>query len=105
MVGGLKVDVKSSCKKDPYSNNPKKCGKGAIRWAISTKVQEKTADYLVCFLFEGFDAEDAGGIEKILLIPKEFFKNKQSISVSTNKSKWYDFEVTKEELTEFFNNI
>lgn len=51
---------------------------------------------------EGLDCTEYGEIEKILLIPSEFYKNKQSISVSCNKSKWWDFEVTKEELVEFF---
>ena len=104
-VKGLNVDVKSSCKKDPYANNDIKSGKGAIRWAISTRVQEGVADYLVCFLFEGYDAQEHGDVEKILLIPAEFFKNKQSISISVKKSKWYDFEVTEQELIDFFKEV
>ena len=39
IVGSLKVDVKSSTKKDGYKNNPKK--NPSYRWAFSTKVQEE----------------------------------------------------------------
>ncbi|AUR93505.1 hypothetical protein NVP1187O_192 [Vibrio phage 1.187.O._10N.286.49.F1] len=58
---------------------------------------------MICFCMEGYDCEDYKDVEKILLIPKEFYKNKQSMSVSCTKSKWYDFEVTEEELQEFFS--
>lgn len=51
----------------------------------------------MCYYYSGTDAENYGDIEKILLIPNEFFKNMQSISVSCYESKWYDFEVTEEE--------
>ncbi len=77
----------------------------SYRWAFSTKVQEECSDFLVCFCMGGFDCENHGEAEKILLIPKEFYKNKQMMSVSCNKSKWYDFEVTVEELQEFFSNF
>ncbi|AUR84732.1 hypothetical protein NVP1063O_065 [Vibrio phage 1.063.O._10N.261.45.C7] len=99
-VGGYTVDIKSSTKKDGYKNNHKK--NPALRWAFSTKVQEDLSDFLICFCMEGVDCTEYGEIEKILLIPSEFYKNKQSISVSCNKSKWWDFEVTKKELVEFF---
>tara|TARA_B100001105_G_scaffold4933_1_gene3687 strand:- start:1822 stop:1989 length:168 start_codon:yes stop_codon:yes gene_type:complete len=52
---------------------------------------------------EGYDCENHGEVEKILLIPKEYYKNKQSMSVSCKKSKWFDFEVTEEELKQFFD--
>lgn len=101
-VKGLLVDVKSSTKKDGYKNNPKK--NASFRWAFSVKVQEEVdSDFLVCFCTSGYDCENFGGIERILLIPKEFYKNKQSISVSCRKSKWFDFEVSEQELIEFFN--
>lgn len=102
-VGDLYVDIKSSTKKNGYKNNPKKSA--AYRWAFSTKVQEDCSDFMVCFCMSGYDCETYGDIEKILLIPKEFYKNKQSLSVSCLKSKWYDFEVTEQELQEFFNNF
>ena len=54
---------------------------------------------------EGFDCEEYGAVEKILLIPKEFYKNKQFISVSCSNSNWDDFEVTVEGLQEFFSNF
>lgn len=99
-VGELSVDIKSSTKKDCFKNNPKKPAN--YRWAFSTKVQEKCSDFMVCFCMSGYDCKDYGEIEKILLIPKEFYKNKQSMSVSCSKSKWYDFEVTEQELADFF---
>ena len=98
------VDVKSSTKKDGYKNNPNK--KPSFRWAFCVKVQEEVgADFMVCFCTSGYDCEDFGEVEKILLIPKEFYKNKQSISVSCKKSKWFDFEITEDGLIEFFNSI
>ncbi len=102
-VGDVYVDVKSSTKKDGYKNNPKKSS--SYRWAFSTKVQEKFSDFLICFCMEGYDCENHKYIEKILLIPKEFYKNKQSISVSCKKSKWFEFEVTELELSEFFKEF
>lgn len=99
-VGDLSVDIKSSTKKDGYKSNPKK--NASYRWAFSTKVQEKCSDFMICFCMEGYDCENYGNVEKILLIPKEFYKNKQSLSVSCSKSKWYDFEVSEQELQEFF---
>lgn len=103
-VKGYKVDVKASTKKDGYKNNPRK--NAAFRWAFSCKVQEKeSADFLVCYCYSGYDTENFGDVEKILLIPKEFFKNMQSFSVSCANSKWYDFEVTVGDLVDFFDSI
>lgn len=102
-VKGLKIDIKSSCKKDGCKSNPIKSS--SFRWAFSCRVQELISDFLVCYCYEGFDATDHGNVEKILLIPKEFYKNKQSFSVSCTKSKWYDFEVTEKELREFFDSF
>lgn len=101
-VGAFSVDVKSATKKDGYKNNPRK--RSYFRWAFSTKVQEDCSDFIVCFCMSGYNCEDYGNIEKILIIPKESYKNKQAISVSCIKSKWYDFEVSEDELKEFFNN-
>ena len=102
-IGDTYVDVKASSKKDGYKNNPRK--KAAYRWAFSCTVQENLADYMVCFCYEGSSCEETGDVEYILLIPKEFYKNKQSFSVSCRKSKWYDFQVTQKELTEFFEDM
>ena len=102
-VKGFNVDVKASTKKDGYKNNPKK--NVTYRWAFSCKVQNDLADFMVCYCYEGYEADQHGSVEKILLIPKEFFKNKQSMSVSCTKSKWYDFEVTEDELLDFFTNL
>lgn len=102
-VKNLTVDIKSSTKKDGYKNNPKK--QPAYRWAFSTKVQEKCSDFMVCFCMSGYNCIEYGEVEKILLIPKEFYRNKQSISVSCSQSKWYDFEVTEDELKDFFDQM
>ena len=102
-VKGFNVDVKASCKKDCYKNNPKK--NPNFRWAFTCKVQEDCADFLVCYCYSGYDSYDYKSVEKILLVPKEFYKNKQSFSVSCTKSKWYDFEVTQDELKEFFDML
>ena len=103
-VKGLKVDVKASTKKDGYKNNPRK--NASFRWAFCVKVQEECqADFLVCYCFEGFDADNYEGVERILLIPQEFFNNMQSISVSCRKSKWFDFEVTEDGLKDFFDTF
>lgn len=102
-IKGLKVDIKSSTKKDGYKKNPRK--NASYRWAFSCKVQESSADFIVCFCMKGFDCEDHEGIEKILLIPKEYYKNKQSLSVSCRKSKWFDFEISEDDLKEFFESL
>lgn len=60
---------------------------------------------MVCFCMSGCDCIEYGGLEKILLIPKEFYRNKRSISVSCVKSKGYDFEVTEDELKCFFDQM
>jgi hypothetical protein len=102
-VNGYRVDIKSSTKKDGYKSNPRK--NPAFRWAFSTKVQENSSDFMIMFCMEGLDCGDHGDVEKILLVPKEFYHNKQSISVSCSKSKWYDFEVSEKELIEFFSAL
>lgn len=103
-VGEYYVDVKASTKKDGYKNNPRK--NASFRWAFCCKVQEQVnVDFLVCYCYSGYEADNYGYVEKILLIPYEFFKNMQSISVSCRKSKWFDFEVTESELKEFFDSI
>jgi len=39
------------------------------------------------------------------IIPKELYANTQSLSVSCKKSKWFDYEVSEEDLLSFFDNI
>ncbi|CAM0107671.1 hypothetical protein VPH5P1C_0074 [Vibrio phage 5P1c] len=103
-VKGLSIDVKAATKRDGYKNNPHK--NPSFRWAFSCKVQEEQqADFLVCYCFAGNSAEDHGEVEKTLLIPREFFNNMQSLSVSCRKSKWFDFEVTEDELKSFFDSF
>jgi len=95
LVGAEKVDIKSSglnqgCKKLP-----------AKRWAFSVKKQEFCADFIVCFAMQDDDY-------RIFLIPGELVRNYQTISIAENKSsksKWLQYEVSKSELTEFFEEI
>lgn len=103
-VKGYGVDIKSSTRKDAYKGDANKSA--SFRWAFCCKVQEEQGvDFLVCYCFSGEDAEDFGEVVKILLIPKEFFHNMQSISVSCTKSKWHDFEVSEQELSDFFKSL
>lgn len=70
----------------------------AKRWAFSFKQQESIADFFVCIGYE--DNKDT----LFLIIPGDLVRFYQSISISQKgSSKWRDYEVTKEELIEFFN--
>lgn len=94
LVGNEKIDIKAS-------NLKRGCKRfEARRWAFSVKKQEFCADFIVCFAFSDDDSY------KIFLIPGEFVRNYQTISISENgKSKWLDYEVSKEELFQIFSEI
>ncbi len=84
MVGNQKVDVKAANLK-------------LNRWAFSLKKQESIADFFVCFAF------CESGEFKTLLIPGDICRNHQTISLgNNNSSKWWDYEVSPDELSEFF---
>lgn len=95
LVGNEKVDIKASrarqgCKR--FS---------AKRWAFSIKKQEFCADFIVCFAMNSDSY-------RIFLIPGEYVRNYQTISISAEpntNSKWLKYEVTPDELSEFFNNL
>lgn len=94
-VGGYTVDIKSAtrssmCSRSNHLN---------YRWAFSTK-KNMDADFMVCFCLEGSTKENH--VNRILLIPNEFCRDKQTISVSCNTSKWFEFEVTEQGLVKFF---
>lgn len=94
-VNGHKVDVKCSTKRRLSSKYP------SLSWAFSFKRQSLICDFVCCFCL-GDDRKT----EKVLLVPSEFFKGLQTISVSVNgASKWLDYEVEADELEEFFLNL
>lgn len=94
VINGKKVDIKASTLKKGMKHS------NIRRWAFSVKKQEFVADFLVCFAFD-----DDGGY-KILLIPAEFIRFYQSISISENaKSKWLEYEIDPNELAPFFNEL
>ena len=92
MIGEYSVDVKASRLRSSG------CGANVLRWAYSVKKQEFCADFFVCF---GFD--NAGlKLENILLIPGEVARMYATISVSPRGGKWLDYQVTEQELHDFF---
>ena len=69
-VNGYSVDIKSATKKNGYKSNPRK--NPSFRWAFSTKVQEKSSDFMVMFCMEGYSCEDYGSVEKYYWYQKSF---------------------------------
>lgn len=94
------VDIMSSTKK--VQNGYRKNESRYLRWSFGITEHQLSCDFIVCFCYEGRDAENHGKVERILLIPNEFFSRHQIISVSCNQSKWYEFTVTEKDLAEFF---
>lgn len=92
MVGDISVDIKSS--------RLNRCSSGpAKRWAFSLKKQELFVDYIVGFAFIENDY-------RLFLIPGEMVRKYQTISIGEkSNSKWFDFEIKPEDLTEFFRNM
>lgn len=94
-VCGQKVDVKAS---RPRKLNPKYQSKS---WAFSFKKQSLICDFICCFCMN-----DEKAIEHILLVPAEFFKGLQTVSVSCEgNSKWLDYSIQPDELSTFFNEL
>ena len=94
-VMGKKVDVKAS--------RPKQLSKkfDAKSWAFSFKKQSLVCDFICCFCMD----EDKNVIY-ILLVPSEFFKGLQTVSVSCKgDSKWLDYKIEPQELPEFFKEL
>jgi hypothetical protein len=102
-VGEYKVDVKSSTRKIQNSNRQNTSG--YQRWMFGLKDHQYQCDFLACVCYSGKDTEEFGEVEKILLIPKEFFQNYQTISVACTKSKWDDFSISQEGLSTFFSGL
>lgn len=94
-VGDLKIDVKASMPRQLNKKYP------ATSWAFSFKKQSLTCDFIVCFCF-GVDK----AIQRVLLVPKEFFMGLQTVSVSCEgNSKWLDYAVEPGDLSSFFSSL
>ncbi|MFZ4539828.1 hypothetical protein [Propionivibrio sp.] len=94
-VLGYKVDVKSSHKR---CLNKKYAAKS---WSFSFKKQSLVCDFMCCFCID-----DDKSTKHVLLVPSEFFKGLQSVSVSCDgDSKWLDYEIIESELAEFFSSL
>lgn len=95
LIHGHKVDVKASL--------PRRLNKrfDAKSWAFSFKKQTLVCDYMCCFCM-GEEKQ----VERVLLVPSEFFAGIQTVSVScAGKSKWHDYDIKPEALAEFFASM
>ena len=91
-VNGFKVDVKCSVKRCLSKKYQAKS------WAFSFKKQTLTCDFVCCFCLN-----DNKEVETVLLVPSEFFKGLQTVSVATSgNSKWLDYAVDICDLEAFF---
>lgn len=95
LVGKERVDIKAS---KAHHGSKKFTAK---RWAFSVKKQEFCADFIVCFAMSDENT-------RIFMIPGEIVRNYQTISIAENKnskSKWLQYEISEQDLTEFFKAI
>lgn len=96
IVNGKKVDVKAS--KEKKSNRRFE----STRYSFSLKKQLESADFYVLFGF----APDGETMKNCFLIPRDMVNEIQTISIQCQgKSKWFDFEVAPESLSEFFSSF
>jgi len=94
-VNNQKVDVK--CSKPRILNRKYK----SESWSFSFKKQTLVCDFMCCFCMDKNRV-----IKHILLVPSEFFKGLQTVSVSCKgESKWLDYSVTGKELNDFFESF
>jgi hypothetical protein len=93
-LGNLKIEIKTAFLRDGKSRS----NKVNLRWAFNTKKQQE-ADYIICYCLSGHIS--SYNVDRILLIPREFITDIQTVSVSPRKSKWLDFETTKKDLADF----
>jgi hypothetical protein len=95
LVNGWKVDVKASRPKQLNKRYP------SMSWSFSFKRQSLICDFIACFCM----TEDKV-VRRVLLVPSEFFKGLQTVSVSCEGgSKWLDYAVDPEDLAEFFSAL
>ena len=94
-VAGWKVDVKASL---PHQLNKRYA---ALSWSFSFKKQSLICDFICCFCF----SQDRV-LDRILLVPREFFRGLQTVSVSCfGDSKWLDYEIAADDLAPFFSEL
>lgn len=94
-VNGYKVDVKAATPRVGCNSG------GGKRWAFSFKKQSLVCDFICCFCFN-----ESKVLDRVLLVPSEFFSGLQSVSVScSGVSKWLDYAVEQKELEAFFNGL
>lgn len=98
-LGDLKLDVKTSFIRQTKGRIE---GKPYPRWGFNCRVQQD-ADFLICYCLGG-GVEDFN-VNHVLLLPNEMVKGMQTISVTVGKSKWLDYEVSREDLRNFFNSF
>jgi hypothetical protein len=94
-VGKFKIDVKASLPKQKHKRF------AALSWSFSLKKQTLICDFVCCFCLS-----EEKEIEHILLVPSEFFKGIQTVSVSRKaNSKWLDYSIPAESLLSFFSEM
>lgn len=87
IVKGHMVDVKASNQRND-------------RWAFSLKKQNEIADFFVLFAFNEDDSY------RIILIPGDLCRGYKTLSLAAKtKTKWWDYEVSKDELLLFFEGL
>lgn len=94
-VLGQKVDVKAGL--------PRQLNKRykALSWSFSFKRKSMICDFICCFCMN-----DDKSTRHVLLVPSEFFKGLQTVSVSCEgSSKWADYAIKPEELSKFFESL
>lgn len=94
-VCGFKIDVKAARKAQKHKLY------AALSWSFSFKKQTLVCDFICCFCIG-----DNGETEKVLLVPSEFFRGIQTVTVScAGGSKWLDYEVPQKDLASFFTEL
>ncbi len=95
MVNGYKIDVKCGM--------PRQISKKyeAKSWSFNFRKQALTCDFICCFCMN-----EGKQISRILLVPSEFFRGLQTVTVSVvGASKWKDYSVSESELSTFFDSL
>ena len=94
-IGSLKIDVKCRL---PRQLNKRFAAKS---WSFSFKKQSLICDFICCFC-----KDENKNTVNVLLVPSEFFKGLQTVSVSCNGgSKWLDYSVAASDLAQFFDSL
>ena len=95
-VNGFKVDVKCARKRCSQKRFPDKKS-----WSFSFKKQTLICDFVCCFCLN-----DENETAKIILVPSEFFKGLQTVTVSCQGySKWLDYAIDLNEIEPFFSSL